>query len=306
MDYIDKLCIFWLVVEMCSFMCVVDMYGFVWLVVLCVVVDLEVCFGSWLLYWMICQVLLIEMVECIYECCVVVFDEFDVLEVEVQMYMCEFEGLLCFVVYMMVVLNWFVLLIVGFKCVYLNVCFDVMLIECLVDLVGEGYDIGIVVLYMLMSELIVVWLVECILVVIVVMFVYLQMYVCFEMLVDFVDYVFVLILLLLCCLVLLFWVDGDMFIVLFCFDILLNSFVFNCEMVMYDFGIGVVLKMFVQVEFVLGVFVQLLEEVDFVDVFVEIKFVYVNCVLLFVKVKVFIDYMVVYCDCEGWIVLVVV
>lgn len=89
------------------------------------------------------------------------------------MYMCEFEGLLCFVVYMMVVLNWFVLLIVGFKCVYLNVCFDVMLIECLVDLVGEGYDIGIVVLYMLMSELIVVWLVECILVVIVVMFVYL-------------------------------------------------------------------------------------------------------------------------------------
>ena len=99
-----------------------------------------------------------------------------------------------------------------------------------------------------------------------------------------------------------FRVDGNLLTVPFRFDISSNSPVFNREMVMHDFGIGVVPKTLVEAELASGALVQLLEDADLVDAFVEIKLAYANRALLPAKVKAFIDYTAAYCDREGWIV----
>lgn len=99
-----------------------------------------------------------------------------------------------------------------------------------------------------------------------------------------------------------FRIDGDTLTVPFRFDISSNSPVFNREMVMHDFGIGVVPKTLVGAELASGALVQLLPDADLVDAFVEIKLAYANRALLPAKVKAFIDYTAAYCDREGWIV----
>jgi DNA-binding transcriptional LysR family regulator len=69
--------------------------------------------------------------------------------------------------------------------------------------------------------------------------------------------------------------DGnDMVTVPLSFDISSNSPVFNREMVMRDFGIGVVPRTLVEPELASGALVQLLEGADLVDAFVEIKLAY--------------------------------
>jgi DNA-binding transcriptional LysR family regulator len=99
-----------------------------------------------------------------------------------------------------------------------------------------------------------------------------------------------------------FRVDGDTLTVPLSFDISSNSPVFNREMVMHDFGIGVVPRTLVEAELASGTLVQLLEDADLVDAFVEIKLAYANRALLPAKVKAFIDYTAAYCDHDGRIV----
>jgi len=99
-----------------------------------------------------------------------------------------------------------------------------------------------------------------------------------------------------------FRVDGDTLTVPYRFDISSNSPVFNREMVMHDFGIGVVPRTLVEAELASGALVQLLEGADLVDAFVEIKLAYANRALLPAKVKAFIDYTAAYCDRVGGIV----
>lgn len=221
---------------------------------------------------------------------------------EAQTHTREPEGLLRLVAHTTAALNRLVPLIAGFKRAHPNVRLDVTLTERPVDLVGEGYDIGIVVPYMLTSESTVVRLVERIPVVIVATPAYLQTHARPETPADLADHAFVPISPSLRRPALSFRVDGDMLTVPFRFDISSNSPVFNREMVMHDFGIGVVPKTLVQAELASGALVQLLEEADLVDAFVEIKLAYANRALLPAKVKAFIDYTAAYCDREGWIV----
>ncbi|KVQ25133.1 LysR family transcriptional regulator [Burkholderia cepacia] len=302
MDYIDKLRIFRSVVELRSFTRAADMLGLARPVVSRAVADLEARFGSRLLHRTTRQVSLTETAERIYERCAAVLDELDSLEAEAQAPTREPEGLLRLVAHTTAALNRLVPLIAGFKAAHPKVRLDVTLTERPVDLVGEGYDIGIVVPYMLTSESTVVRLIERIPVVIVATPAYLQAHARPETPADLADHPFVPISPSLRRPALSFRIDGDLLTVPFRFDISSNSPVFNREMVMHDFGIGVVPKTLVQAELASGALVQLLPDADLVDACVEIKLAYANRALLPAKVKAFIDYTAAYCDREGWIV----
>jgi DNA-binding transcriptional LysR family regulator len=99
-----------------------------------------------------------------------------------------------------------------------------------------------------------------------------------------------------------FRVDGNTLTIPYRFDISSNSPVFNREMVMRDFGIGVVPKTLVEAELSSGALVELLGDAELVDASVEIKLAYANRALLPAKVKAFIDYTAAYFDREGGVV----
>ena len=193
-------------------------------------------------------------------------------------------------------------LIAGFKVAHPKVRLDVTLTERPIDLVGEGYDIGIVVPYMLTNESTVVRLIERIPLVIVATPAYLRAHSRPVTPADLADHPFVPMSPSLRRPALSFRVDGNTLTVPFRFDISSNSPVFNREMVMHDFGIGVVPKTLVEAQLASGALVQLLADADLVDASVEIKLAYANRALLPAKVKTFIDYTAAYCDREGWIV----
>jgi DNA-binding transcriptional LysR family regulator len=65
-------------------------------------------------------------------------------------------------------------------------------------------------------------------------------------------------------------------------------------MVVRHFGIGVVPKALVEQQLASGTLVQILEDAELVDAFVEIKLAYANRALLPAKVKAFIDFAAAY------------
>lgn len=294
MDYIDKLRIFRSVVEQRSFTRAADIHGLARPVVSRAVAELEARFGSRLLHRTTRQVSLTETAERIYERCAAVLDELDALEAEAVTHTREPDGLLRLVAHTTATLNRLVPLIAGFKAAYPKVRLDVTLTERPVDLVGEGYDIGIVVPYMLTSETTVVRLIERIPVVIVATPEYLVTHPRPTTPADLADHLFVSLSPSLRRTALVFRVDGDTLSVPYRFDVSSNSPVFNREMVLRHFGIGAVPRGIVEKELASGALVQLLADADLVDAFVDIKLAYANRALLPAKVKAFIDYTAAY------------
>ena len=245
MDYIDKLRVFRSVVEMRSFTRAADMHGLARPVVSRAVADLEARFGSRLLHRTTRQVSLTETAERIYERCAAVLDELDSLEAEAQSPTrgrrpaaarrahdghAEPAGAADR----------------RLQVAHPKVRLDVTLTERPIDLVGEGYDIGIVVPYMLTNESTVVRLIERIPLVIVATPAYLRAHSRPVTPADLADHPFVPMSPSLRRPALSFRVDGNTLTVPFRFDISSNSPVFNREMVMHDFGIGVVPKTLVE------------------------------------------------------------
>ncbi|MGU7783058.1 LysR family transcriptional regulator [Burkholderia sp. PU8-34] len=294
MDYFDKLRIFRSVVEYRSFTRAADIHGLARPVVSRAIADLEMRFGSRLLHRTTRQVSLTETAERIYERCAAVLDELDALEAEAVTHTREPDGLLRLVAHTTAALNRLVPLIAGFKAAYPKVRLDVTLTERPVDLVGEGYDIGIVVPYMLTTESTVVRLLERIPVVIVATPEYLRAHGRPATPAELADHPFVPLSPSLRRPALAFRVDGDTLTVPYHFDVSSNSPVFNREMVLRHFGIGVVPRGLVEPELASGTLVQLLDDADLVDAFVEIKLAYANRALLPAKVKAFIEYAAAY------------
>ncbi|KVT48023.1 LysR family transcriptional regulator [Burkholderia multivorans] len=301
MDYIDKLRIFRSVVELRSFTRAADMHGLARPVVSRAIAELEARFGGRLLHRTTRQVSLTETAERIYERCAAVLDELDALEAEAQTQTREPDGLLRLVAHTTAALNQFVPLIAGFKAAHPKVRIDVTLTERPVDLVGEGYDIGIVAPYMLSSDTTIVRLIARIPFVIVATPAYLRAHGGPATPTDLVDHPFVPLSPSLRRPALSFRVDGDVLTLPLRFDISSNSPVFNREMVMHGFGIGIVPRTLIETELASGALVQLLDDADLVDGCVELKLAYANRSLLPAKVKAFIDYASAMCDREGWI-----
>jgi len=294
MDYFDKLRILRSVVEQRSFTRAAEIHGVARPIVSRAIAELEARFGCRLLHRTTRQVTLTEAAERVYERCVVALDELAALEAEAITHTREPTGLLRLVAHTSAALERLVPLIAGFKAAHQKVRLDVTLTERPVDLVGEGYDIGIVVPYMLSTESTVVRLLDRIPVIIVATPEYLRTHGRPATPAALADHLFVPLSPSLRRPAIAFHEAGQTLTVPYRFDVSSNSPVFNREMVMRHFGIGVVPKALVEQQLASGALVQLLEEADLVDAFVEIKLAYANRALLPAKVKAFIDYAVAY------------
>ncbi|MGN6669291.1 MAG: LysR family transcriptional regulator [Trinickia sp.] len=296
MDYFDKLRIFRSVVEQRSFTRAADIHGIGRPVASRAIAELEARFGCRLLHRTTRQVSLTEAAERIYERCTAALDELDSLEAETVTHTREPDGLLRLVAHTTATLNRLVPLIAGFKAAHPKVRLDVTLTERPVDLVGEGYDVGIVVPYMLTTESTVVRLIERIPVVIVSTPEYLRAHGCPATPAALAEHMFVPMSPSLRRPALAFHDHGKTLTVPYRFDVSSNSPVFNREMVLRHFGIGVVPEGLVERELASGSLVRLLADAELVDAFVEIKLAYANRALLPAKVKAFIDYAAAYRD----------
>ncbi len=299
MDYIESMRIFRTVVELKSFSRAADVHGTAPPAVSRTIAALEQRMGCRLLNRTTRRMTLTEAAERFYESCVRILDEVDAVEAEVATQTQEARGVLRLVAHTTVTIPRFVPLIASFKRAHPKVTLDMTLTERPVDLVGEGYDLGIVIPFMLMSETTVVRRLERIPVVIVATPEYLKRTSIPEHPSDLAEHAFVLISPSIRRPELRFQADGQELTVALRFDVSSNSPAFNREMVLQGLGIGVMPLAVVENELASGALLRLLADFPMANDSVEIQLAYSNRTLLPAKVRAFIEHAVGYFDASG-------
>lgn len=296
MDYVDSLRVFRSVVELKSFTRAADIHGLARPAVSRAIAGLEERIGCRLLNRTTRQISLTEAAERFYEGCVRILDELDALEADVANQTREAGGLLRLVAHTTSTMSRLVPLIAGFKRTHPKVALDVTLTERPVDLVGEGYDLGIVVPYMLTSETTVVRVLERIPVVIVATPGYLRASSMPQQPADLANHLFVPISPSIRRPNVAFRIDGEEMNIPVHFDVSSNSPAFLREMVLQGFGVGALPVALVENELASGALVRLFPEVPLAGDGIEIQLAYSNRTLLPAKVRSFIDYAVAFFD----------
>lgn len=290
MEYVESLRLFRSVVELKSFTRAADMHQMARPAVSRAIAALEARMGCRLLNRTTRHISLTEAAERFYEGCVRVLDELDTLEAELSNQKQEARGALRLVAHTTATLNQLVPLIAGFKRAHPNVTLDVTLTERPVDLVAEGYDLGIVVPYMLTSETTVVRLLARIPVVIVATPAYLDATSTPTHPSELEGHAFVAMSPSIRRPSLAFRSDDEAWTVPLGFEVSSNSPNFNREMVLQGFGIGVVPLALVENELASGALIRLLAGFALVEDSIEIRLAYSNRTLLPAKVRAFVDY----------------
>jgi DNA-binding transcriptional LysR family regulator len=290
MEYIESLRVFRSVVESRSFTRAADIHGLARPAVSRAIAALEERMGCRLLNRTTRQVSLTEAAERFYEGCVRILDDLDALEANVANQTREASGVLRLVAHTTATVSRLVPLIAGFKRAHPKVTLDVTLTERSVDLVADGYDLGIILPYMLTSETTVVRLLERIALVIVATPQYLQASSMPQHPSELADHLFVPMSPSIRRPNLGFRIGEDELSVPLRFDISSNSPAFNVEMVLQGFGIGVVPETLVENELASGKLVRLFGGLPLVDDSIQIQLAYSNRTLLSAKVRAFIDY----------------
>lgn len=149
MDMFENMCLFVCVVEVGSFIVVVKEIDVIIVQVLCVVLNFEVYVQMCLLYCMICCFGLIESGECYFECVKLIFVEIDYVNVEVCNVLLWLSGKMCIYVMMGFGQSYVVLLIVCYQEDNFDVLVELMLVQWMLNLVEEGYDVLIVIVLQL-------------------------------------------------------------------------------------------------------------------------------------------------------------
>jgi DNA-binding transcriptional LysR family regulator len=290
MDYIDSLRIFRSVVEARSFTRAADMHGLATPVVSRAIARLEKRLGSRLFHRTTRAVSLTEAAERFYDGCCRVLDDLDALEAGASEQTREANGVLRLVAHTTATVNRLVPLISSFKRAHPKVTLDVMLTERPVDLVADGYDLGLVLPFMLNNEATVTKLLERIPVALVTTPGYLAAASTPRHPTDLEAHVFVpmppslrkptLTLR-----------DGEEDVtVRLRYDIASNNPDFNRAMVLEGFGIGILPVALVQRELETGQLVTVLDDYPVVDTYIEIRIAYTSRTLLPAKVRAFIDH----------------
>ncbi|RDU97418.1 LysR family transcriptional regulator [Trinickia dinghuensis] len=290
MEYIDSLRVFRSVVEFKSFTRAADTHGLARPVVSRAIAELEARVGCRLLNRTTRQVSLTEAAERFYEGCVRILDDLDALEANVANQTREPEGVLRLVAHTTATMNRLVPLIAGFKRAHPKVTLDVTLTERPVDLVAEGYDLGVIVPYMLTSETTIIRLLDRVRFVLVATPAYLSASSTPQHPSDLTDHLFVPISPSIRRATIAFRIGSEELTIPLRFDVSSNSPAFNREMVLQGFGIGVVPDAIVESELASGKLVRVLPECQMVDDGIELQLAYSNRTLLPAKVRAFIDY----------------
>jgi DNA-binding transcriptional LysR family regulator len=290
MEYVESLRVFRSVVELRSFTRAADIHGLARPAVSRAIAGLEERMGCRLLNRTTRQISLTEAAERFYEGCVRILDDLDALEADVANQTRQASGVLRLVSHTTATIRRLVPLIAGFKRAHPNVTLDVTLTERPVDLVADGYDLGIVVPYMVTSETTVVRLLERIPVVVVATPAYLQAASIPRHPEELANHLFVPMSPSIRRPCINFRNGEKELSVPFRFDVSSNSPTFNCEMVLQGFGIGVVPADLVENELASGKLIRLLPDFQLVEQSIEIRLAYSSRTLLPAKVRAFIDY----------------
>lgn len=296
MDYIDSLRIFRLVVEARSFTRAADMHGVTTPVVSRTIARLEARLGSRLFHRTTRAVSLTEAAERLYDGCCRVLDDLDALEAGASGQTREPNGVLRLVAHTTATLSRLVPLIASFKHAHPKVSLDVTLTERPVDLVADGFDLGIVVPFMLNNETTVTRVLERIPLSLVTTPEYLATHPVPKHPADLAQHVFVTMPPSLRKPTLTFRVGDEDVSVPLKHEVASNNPEFNRAMVLEGFGIGVLPRGLIGDELASGRLVTVLPDYPFTDSLIEIRLAYTTRTLLPAKVRVFIDHATAFFD----------
>jgi DNA-binding transcriptional LysR family regulator len=296
MDYIDSLRIFRSVVEARSFTRAADMHGVTTPVVSRTIARLEARLGSRLFHRTTRAVSLTEVAERLYEGCCRVLDDLDALEADASGQTREANGVLRLVAHTTATLKRLVPLITSFKHAHPKVSLDVTLTERPVDLVADGFDLGIVVPFMLNNDTTVTRVLERVPLSLVTTPRYLESHPMPTHPSELDQHVFVTMPPSLTKPALTFRVGDDDVTVQLKHDVASNNSEFNAAMVLEGFGIGVLPQGLINDEIADGRLIPVLPEFPFVDATIEIRLAYTTRTLLPAKVRAFIDHATAFFD----------
>ena len=296
MDYIDSLRIFRSVVEARSFTRAADMHSLTTPVVSRAIARLEKRLGNRLFHRSTRAVSLTEAAERFYEGCCRVLDDLDALEADATEQTREANGVLRLVAHTTATVNRLVPLIASFKRAHPKVTLDVILTERPVDLIADGYDLGLVLPFMLNNESTVTRLLERIPLALVTSPGYLAARGTPKHPADLAEHVFVPMPPSMRKPTLTFRAGGEDVVIPMRHEISSNNPEFNREMVLEGFGIGMLPTALVQEELDAGKLVVLLEDYPLVDTQIEIRLAYTTRTLQPAKVRAFIDHATAFFD----------
>ena len=299
MDYIDTLRIFRSVVEARSFTRAADMHGLATPVVSRAIARLEKRLGSRLFHRTTRAVSLTEAAERFYDGCCRVLDDLDALEAGASEQTREANGVLRLVAHTTAAVNRLVPLIASFKRAHPKVTLDVTLTERPVDLVADGYDMGLVLPFMLNNDATVTKLLDRVPIALATTPAYLAATSTPRHPSDLESHVFVPMLPSLRKPSLTFRAGGEEVTVRMKYDIASNNPDFNCAMVLEGFGIGILPRALVQRELEKGRLVTVLDDFPIVDGHIEIRLAYASRTLLPAKVRAFIDHATEFFEAEA-------
>ena len=290
MDYLESLRVFRAVVESKSFTRAADMLGLTTPIVSRSISGLERRLGSRLFNRTTRQVSLTEAAEHFYEGCARILDDLEALEADATAQTREPSGVLRLVAHTTATVNRLVPLISTFKRKHPKVSLDVTLTERPVDLVADGFDLGLVLPFMLNSDTVVTRLLERMPFAILATPEYLKQHSRPVHPSELTEHMFVALSPTFRKPQLTFRLGAEDLTVPLRYDIASNNAVFNREMVLQGFGLGLVPAALAQAELSSGRLVAILEEFEVIDAVVDLRLAYNTRTLLPAKVKVFVEH----------------
>jgi DNA-binding transcriptional LysR family regulator len=293
MDYVYTLRSFCAVVELRSFRGAAHKLGSSPAVVSRAVMHLERRLGVRLFNRTTRQISLTETAESFYIGCARTLAELDELEDATTTSRArEPDCLLRLVAHTTATTNLLMPLVASFKLKHPKINLNVTLTERPVDMLAEGFDIGLVLPYMLNTEMVATRLLERMPLVIVASPEYLNLYAAPRHPADLDQHIFVVLADASRKSQLTFLVDGERQTVTIYHEIASNNARFNHSLVQQGFGLGILPITMVREDIQSGRLVRLVKDFELADATVELNLAYSSRWMLPAKVRTFIDHSV--------------
>jgi len=290
MDYLESLRVFRCVVETKSFTRTAEMLGITTPVVSRTISKLEARLANRLFHRTTRQITLTETAEHFYEGCVRILDDLEALEAGAAAATREPNGILRLVAHTTATVHLLVPLIASYKRAQPNVRLEVTLTERPVDLVADGYDLGLLLPFMLGSDQTVTRLLQRIPMKLVATPGYVAAHGMPAHPSELSQHVFVATSPSIRKPNLMFRVGQQEVSVALKYDISSNNAIFNREMVLRDLGLGMLPAALVKPALEAGTLLPVLSEFELLDSAIEIRLAYNIRTLLPAKVRAFVNH----------------
>lgn len=290
MEYIESLRLFRTIVEVKSFRRAGEMMDLSPSVVSRAIASLEERLGARLFHRSTRQFSQTEAAEHFYSGCCRILDDLDCLEASAADHGRLPAGALRLVAHTTAALTWLAPLIASFKRKHANVTLDITLTERPVDLTADGYDLGIVLPFMLATDLAVTRLLQRLPLVIVTTQAYLSKRPRPLHPADLSDHVFVAVPPSMHKPFVTFRMEHEKVVIPIKYEIASNNPIFNRDIVLEGFGVGLLPITLVEQDIKAGRLVRLLEEFEIADTAAEVRLAYMGRALLPAKVRAFIEH----------------